>query len=135
MSLLKPEYNIFKTAGSPIGYKHTKATRELMSLVKSGEKNPMYGREGDKNPNYGNPNKYKPSPETKEKMSIAQGTTIFLNSSELTLVDPFTSSRAAAKDLKSAPSTITSKMFARSGKIIKEKYILSLKELPAKPDS
>src|SRR5690349_14180243 len=37
-------YNFHPTAGSPLGYKHTEESRALMSEVKSGENNPMFGR-------------------------------------------------------------------------------------------
>jgi len=38
MDLLKPEYNILKTAASSLGFKHSKETIEKMALVKLGKK-------------------------------------------------------------------------------------------------
>jgi len=45
----KPRYNINPTAGSSLGYKHTKETLAKMR----GVNNPAYGRTGDKNPMWG----------------------------------------------------------------------------------
>lgn len=74
IDLLKPEYNILKTAGSLLGFKHTEKTRTKMSISKTGykhtdetrakmstakigllagEKNPMFGRAGELNPMFG----------------------------------------------------------------------------------
>lgn len=33
LDLLKPEYNIYKQAGSPLGYKHTKETMEKLKEI------------------------------------------------------------------------------------------------------
>jgi GIY-YIG catalytic domain len=41
LDTLKPEYNILKIAGSPLGYKHTKESLVKMSISKAGEKNPI----------------------------------------------------------------------------------------------
>ncbi len=38
LDLLKPEYNILKVAGSPLGSKHTEETNALMSALKLGIK-------------------------------------------------------------------------------------------------
>jgi group I intron endonuclease len=39
LDLLKPEYNILLTAGSPLGYKHNDETKAKMSASKIGNKN------------------------------------------------------------------------------------------------
>ena len=69
IDLYIPEYNIYRTAGSPYGYKHTeealvklrnrKVSEEarllLSKLKKKGENNPMFGRTGEKHPLYNKP--------------------------------------------------------------------------------
>lgn len=68
IDLYKPEYNIYQTAGSPLGYKHTEEaliklrnrivseeTKLLLSQLKKGEKNHMFGRTGEKHPLYNKP--------------------------------------------------------------------------------
>jgi group I intron endonuclease len=44
INLLKPKYNILKTAGSTLGYKHTKETLAKMSVAKKGKNHPLYGK-------------------------------------------------------------------------------------------
>jgi len=41
---LKPEFNILKTTGSSLGFQHSEESKVLMSLAKSGENNPMFGK-------------------------------------------------------------------------------------------
>ena len=41
---LQPEFNILKTAGSLLGYKHSEETKALMSVAKTGNKNPMFNK-------------------------------------------------------------------------------------------
>lgn len=43
LDLLKPEYNILLTAGSPLGYKHNDETKAKMSASKIGNKNATGG--------------------------------------------------------------------------------------------
>ena len=50
------------------GKHHSEETRKKISIVKSGENNPMYGKCGENHPNYGKHF----SEETRKKMSIAQ---------------------------------------------------------------
>jgi hypothetical protein len=44
LDLLKPEYNILLTAGSPLGYKHNDETKAKMSASKIGNKNATGGK-------------------------------------------------------------------------------------------
>jgi group I intron endonuclease len=44
MDLLKPEYNIFKIAGSSLGSKRSEESRALMSEAKKGENHPSFGK-------------------------------------------------------------------------------------------
>jgi group I intron endonuclease len=41
---LLPEYNILKTTGSSLGHKHLEESLLKMSIVKSGENNPMHNK-------------------------------------------------------------------------------------------
>ena len=41
---LKPEYNIAKIAGSPLGIKLSEETKRKISLAMKGDKNPMFGK-------------------------------------------------------------------------------------------
>ena len=44
INLLKPKYNVLKTAGSTLGYKHSKEARAKIAAAIKGENNPMYGK-------------------------------------------------------------------------------------------
>nr|YP_010608754.1 hypothetical protein PNX16_mgp017 [Drechslerella dactyloides]WAN89834.1 hypothetical protein [Drechslerella dactyloides] len=44
INLLKPEYNILRTAGSLLGYKHTKETLAKLSALNTREKNSFFGK-------------------------------------------------------------------------------------------
>jgi len=44
LEILKPEYNLLKTAGSGLGRKHTEETKDKMSDANKGENNPMFGK-------------------------------------------------------------------------------------------
>jgi group I intron endonuclease len=41
---LKPEYNILRTAGSSLGFKHSDTTKVKMSINNTGENNPRFGK-------------------------------------------------------------------------------------------
>jgi len=43
LDLLKPEYNTLKVAGSSLGFKHSEETVAILSAIKIGNQNPMYG--------------------------------------------------------------------------------------------
>jgi len=85
-----------------------------MSEAQVGHKNPLYGK--------------KHTDQTKQIMSIAKGgSLIFLYSLDLEELKTFSSSRAAAEHFNCCNKTIM--RYARSNKIFKDKYILSLKGL------
>lgn len=129
-------YNILKVAGSLLGFKHTNESKVLMSEAKAGDKNPNYGKSisedikalmskakfGENNPMYGKSF----SADIVTKLSIAKGGSIIYvyNADKSLLVNSFPSARKAAKHFNCNNSTI--KKYALSGKIFKEKWILSL---------
>nr|QID02720.1 hypothetical protein [Orbilia oligospora]QID02784.1 GIY endonuclease [Orbilia oligospora] len=44
LDVLKPEYNTLKIAGSSLGFKHSEETITILSAIKKGDKNPMFGK-------------------------------------------------------------------------------------------
>ena len=77
---------------------HTQESLAKISIAKKGENNAMYGIASENHPLYGKKGENHPkygilhSEETKLKMSIAKGTTIYLYSSDKSiLVKTFTS--------------------------------------------
>ena len=51
---LKPEYNMLKTAGSVLGYRHTTKTKHIIGLASKGKNSPAYsGEYVFYNPSYG----------------------------------------------------------------------------------
>jgi len=85
LNLFKPQYNILKTAGSILGFKHSQETKrklaeankgkilseltkDKMSDSKKGEENPCFGRIGENHPMFGITH----TEETKAKMSAAK---------------------------------------------------------------
>jgi group I intron endonuclease len=133
---LSPEYYINPTAGSRLGALHTKETIVLMSLAKTGDNHPMFGRthsaetkakmskaqSGENHYFYGKSH----SEETLAKISIAKGGgAIYVNSSDgSTLINSFPSARKAAEFFNCSHHTIIK--YANSGKVFKEKWLLSL---------
>lgn len=63
---LNPEYNILKTAGSSLGFKHSDEIRAKISNSLAGERNPMFGKTGSQSPRFGKQH----SEETRAKISI-----------------------------------------------------------------
>lgn len=63
MDLFNTEYNILKTAGNSLGFKHSLEAKQKISEARSGTNHPLFGKSH--------------SEETKEKMSRAKGTTIY----------------------------------------------------------
>jgi group I intron endonuclease len=75
LNCLKPQYNINPTAGSWLGAKHSTETIANMSLAKTGENNPMFGKNltVETKARISEANKGKTaSAETKAKLSKAQ---------------------------------------------------------------
>jgi group I intron endonuclease len=136
-----PEYNILKVAGSSLGRKHTEEAIALMSLANSGENNPMFGRIGKNHPMFGKTHTPESkalmslakkgiakSEETRAKMSVANGTAIYVYSKDKsTLVNSFSSASKAAKHFYVDKGTVL--RYARNtgsgSKIFKEQWILS----------
>ena len=67
LDLLKPEYNILKTAGSLLGFKHSEESLSKISNALTGEKNPMSGKLGENSHMFGR----QISEQTRAKLSIA----------------------------------------------------------------
>lgn len=89
---------------------HSAETKALMREASLAGNNPMFGKEH--------------SAETKDKMSAAQGTTIYVYSSDKsTLLYTFTSANKAAKVLKGHYQTILK--YAKNGSVYKEQWFLS----------
>ena len=94
-----------------------------MSEAQSGEKNHMFGKIGPTHPRSGKTH----SQDTKNKMSQAKASLIYLYSLDLQLLGTFSSLRKITKYLKCTHSTIIK--YIRSREIFKDQYILSLEEL------
>jgi group I intron endonuclease len=149
-NLLSPVYNIQKIAGSSLGQKRSEATKALISKIKSGENHSLFGKFhktetkilisealkgkihseetkakmsiakiGNKNPNFGKVH----SIESKTKMSIARGIAIYVYSKDGLLINNFPSAREAGIFFDTHSKTIL--RYLKSGKIFKEKWILS----------
>lgn len=127
---LAPDYNILKTAGNSLGYKHSEVTKQKISEINQGKtfsedtlKKISESVRGENNHFFGKNH----SIESKEKMSQTKGTIIYQYSLELDLLSSFLSSKAAAKYFKASNSSIMK--YARSNYIYKDQYILSLELL------
>lgn len=44
LDLLKPEYNVLKTAGSSLGFKHSEESLIKRSEARKGKKHPLFGK-------------------------------------------------------------------------------------------
>jgi group I intron endonuclease len=108
------------------GKTHSAEIIAKMSEARKGDKHPLFGKfhsaetkakisESHKGKTY--------SADTKAKMSAAQGTVIFVYDLEGTLVNKYSSARKAAINFDSTGTTILK--YASSGKVFKEKWILS----------
>jgi group I intron endonuclease len=135
---IDPIYNILRFAGSSLGYKHTGETKEkmrysalgrkhsevtkiLMSELKTGELNSMFGKFGENNPNF----RQSCSADTIAKMSLAKGgNTIFVYSSDNLLINSFESARKAAKYFNCDHKTILK--YAKNGQLFKDEWVLSI---------
>jgi len=158
--ILEPQYNIFKLAGSSLGFNHpektkekfskalkgvytqdksalfgrlhTEETKKLMSLKKSGENNPLYGKtpsEHTKNLIREKALNIKVSDETKLKMSINRGNPVNIyekySSDDFKIIGSFVSARRAGKFLDMSGSIV--KKYMNSGAIFKDRYKFSSK--------
>lgn len=144
-------YNILSTAGSSLGFKHSIETKAAMSLAKKGvafsEEHKARLRQanlGDHNANFGKSHSAETkaaiseamsgenhpmfdkfhSAETRTKIGIANGTTIYVYSSDKsTIVNSFSSATKAAEHFKCHRQTIIN--YTKSGKLFKDLWILS----------
>jgi len=136
IDLLKPEYNILQKAGSSLGYKHTKEslakisrtsagrtlneeTRAKMSAALKGEQNPMFGKKGEMHPRFSK----KHSEKTRAKMSSSKGIAINVLDVKTNITTKYLSGNQAAKAISCSPTTL--QKYLKSGKILKNRYILS----------
>lgn len=156
---LKPDYNLLKIAGSPLGNKHSEESKLTRSIKISGENNPMYKisykdlprgmlglthteetklktsetRKGQKRTKETNA-KFKDEnnvmygrnhlAETKIKMSMAKGTTIYgYTSDKFNIINTFSSANKTAEYFNCSTQTILN--YSLSDKIFKENFILS----------
>jgi group I intron endonuclease len=144
---IKPEYNINPTAGSSLGYIHTEESiakmsnkifsteaRVKMSLAKLGKNHPRFGLahseetkvlmslalSGQNHPMHGKNH----SNESKNKISISNGTPIFVYQNEgLIYINSFPSAIKAGEHFNVSYHTILK--YTKSGKLFKNEWILS----------
>jgi group I intron endonuclease len=142
INLLVPEYNILNIAGSSLGYKHSEQTRlkissgnkgnthtvetkTLMSEVKAGENNPMYGKAHNeeslaliKASRIGRTH----SEETRNKIGKSLGTQVMVKDIETETISVYDSKRKAAQELKTSLDTV--RKYIISKKVYKDKYLI-----------
>lgn len=152
---LSPEYNILLTAGSSLGYIHREESIALMSEIKKGEKNPMFGKTKEQNPAYGKTHSAESlaliseasknrlhsietkaamsesrkglvkSEEHRANLSIAKGTAIYQYSSDLSTLINKFPSANKAAEHFNT-SRPTILKYAHSHKLFQDKWILSI---------
>ena len=162
---LTPRYNLLKTASSCLGYKHnqetksqkskslkgiyikqrsalygrlhTEETKAIMSLKKTGVKNPLFGKIHDEQSKSIMRQKAlgrKHSEETLLNMSAVRGYPVYIHekcdSKGFNLIGNFVSIRRAAKFLDISSALIT--RYINSGEIFKDKYKFTAKPLKTK---
>lgn len=148
IDLLEPEYNILKTAGSPLGHKHSEESKLLRSIRMTGENNPMFGktrtaesialftRSGESHPFFGKKHTeeskiknrlsnigLKRSIETKIKIGLASTKSVYVYSSEnLNLHISFNNCKNAAEYFNCTLRSISK--YLDKDKIYKNKWLL-----------
>ena len=132
ISFFKPVYNILQFGSSPLGFRHSTATKELISLTHKGELNSQFGvqRFGPENPFFGKNH----TEETKNRIAAAKGTIIFIyridEQGSLTFVDCFVSANKAAIFIGCSRPVVIK--YARTGELLRVRdtvYKLSLVKL------
>jgi group I intron endonuclease len=157
LDLLEPVYNIAKLAGSNLGFKHSTESRDKISKALKGslllrslklgtthseetKKLMSISRSGERNPHYGKPHTEVSkdlirksrigkthSKETRLALSLLKGTTLYLyeinTENKYVLRDIFNSYRNLAKYLGISQSTVS--RYVKSGDIFKGKYKFS----------
>lgn len=107
---LKPEYNILKTAGSNLGFKHSEKTKMQMCINNTKEKHPLYGKTR--------------SIETILRMSINSKNSLAVKIKDITSNSDnvFISNVKAGKYLGVCERTIRN--YKKSGRLYKGKYLI-----------
>lgn len=133
-NLLSPRYNINPTAGSRLGSKHSKGSKEKMRINNIGSKNPFFGKthsddflaklkirmSGNNNPMAGNPI----SEHVKNTIRATQNKPVYLyNFYSKELLKVFPNQAQVYLEFKASPKTIIK--YLKSGQIYKNKYLLS----------
>jgi group I intron endonuclease len=148
LDLLKPNYNILKTAGSTLGYKHSEealakmrrhcSSEEIkakMSAARKGQNNPFCGKthseetkakmreakKGQKSLFFGKT----PSEETKAKISAANGQAVKVLDKETNETTSYSSGIQVAKALGCDEKTI--RRYIKSQKYYKGRYLIEKK--------
>lgn len=122
-----PMFGRIEENSSMFGKNHSADTIAKMSEAKIGENNPMFGKslstETRAKMKEAHKGKFH-SAETKAKMSITKGTTIFVYDIQGLLVNTFSSAKKAAIFLDCSPNTIFS--YIKNEKLFKDKFHLSI---------
>jgi group I intron endonuclease len=127
LDLIKSEYNILSLTHSSLGYKHIEKTKDkiINSLIGYKHSEETKSRMGKSHEGF------KHSIESKLKMSIIRGTPIYVfHCDSFIIYKTFPSSNKAAFYFNCSDTTIMK--YAISGKIYKEKWIISLKSIISK---
>ena len=104
-----PEYNILQKAGSLLGFKHSEETRAKMSSSKEGLKHPNFGKTT--------------SQEVKDKIIKSKGIAVSVLDLQTNETIIYPSGNQAAKAISCSSSVFQN--YLKSGKILKNRYILS----------
>jgi group I intron endonuclease len=122
IDLLVPEYNILKTAGSNLGYKHTEETKARMSKAALGRKHTeetiakisastSVSRLGRKH-----------SEETRLKIGESMGTSVKVTDTETGITTIYPSKRQVARELNTSLDTVRN--YIISSKPFKGRYLI-----------
>lgn len=103
LDLIKPQYNILKTAGSFVGFKHTEETKNKLAVLFKGNKN----------------SQNHPAAVSVEVLDLESGETSI-----------FSSARKAAVALNISNSTVMYKLRGNPSKTYKNRYIFNYTEKP-----
>ena len=118
INLIKPEYNILKIAGSRLGHKHTKETREMLSTLQKGR---VVSKETRAILSAFQKGRIE-TKETRAKKSAAnpKSRSVEVTDIKTNITTVYTSIREAARDLNSScPSLIYS---MKVGNLFKKRY-------------
>lgn len=106
LDLLKPEYNILKVAGSPLGYKHAEEDKEKM-----------------RGPRSLSPEHLAKIKSHISKLNAKKAISFIVNDLEKNTLTEFSSLRAAARELHIAEVSI--KKYLNNSKLFKNRYIFT----------